>query len=86
MRACSVLSEQMMVTRLSKDSQACEGKQRWGSDGLERGNCALQDWELTVTADLKHITFSCVRLRMPREFAGFSSRGKIHSQPNAVPF
>lgn len=47
----------------------------------------LQDLELTVTADLKHITVSCVRLYRPREFAGFSFlRGKIHDQPNAVPF
>jgi len=40
----------------------------------------LQDLELTITADLKHVTFSCVRLHMPREFAGFFFLGGKNPQ------
>lgn len=46
----------------------------------------LQDLELRVTADLKHITFSCVRPYAKGVCRFFFLRGKIHDQPNAVPF
>lgn len=46
----------------------------------------LQDLELTVTADLKHITCSCIRPYAKGVCRFFFLRGKIQDQPNAVSF